>query len=257
MIQRAVYTWRTSRPGWSEGGWETVGHHQWAWSVSAALARRHFDEVVLYTDPDGARTVGALPVWTDVQVLEDWPRREFWGVAKLQTQSLQREPYLHIDGDFFLWEFPDTARHAAVVTQGQEARAAAYFASARAANKHRLAPHVVLPPLDLTYNAGVVGGNDLARLHRYAKDGLAGAEKAAELTDSGVIDVELDRWNYFFEQYQLRAYFSPLEMTQLGHGNHLTGHACYDHVTRNLRKRPEVVEQVIARAVEHGFSPPR
>ena len=104
---RAVQTF------WSAGkslltdsfGWNLPEYHLMSWALSCITLSRYADEVVLYTDMEGKKILVeqlGLP-YTDVVVYENitCPAKH-WAYPKIVTYSLQKEPFLHVDGDVYL-----------------------------------------------------------------------------------------------------------------------------------------------------------
>lgn len=77
--------------------------------LSFETARQHFPITKLYTDRTGANLlVDKLGLeFTEVsQELEalKYYDCKFWALGKLFTYAIQKEPFIHIDNDVFLWE---------------------------------------------------------------------------------------------------------------------------------------------------------
>ena len=90
----------------SQFWWLDAEYHLMSWALSALKLRQHFDRLELYTDSEGARMLIdrlGLP-YTEVKVVYD----RFhcltchWALVKVHTYSLQRESFIHIDGDIYL-----------------------------------------------------------------------------------------------------------------------------------------------------------
>ena len=79
-----------------------------AWALSVETARPHVSGVRLVTDTLGARLlVDELGVeFDEVSLSLDRLERTdpaWWSVGKLVAISEQREPFIHVDADVFLW----------------------------------------------------------------------------------------------------------------------------------------------------------
>jgi len=106
-------------------GWLRPEWHWYSWLWSAHTAMRSYGRVDLITDDEGKRLLVdelALPVSNvelSLQGIEAHPG--LWTYGKLVTYSLQREPFLHIDADVYLWErFPAEILSAPIVVQNFE-----------------------------------------------------------------------------------------------------------------------------------------
>ena len=90
-------------------GWHDASSHIQSWSLSCRLLRRLYDEVELYTDKTGYDLLIEqlkLP-YTNVHVVLDelnTYNTSVWALSKIRTYSLQTTPFIHIDGDVFLWK---------------------------------------------------------------------------------------------------------------------------------------------------------
>ena len=88
--------------------WRDPLHHLLAWGLSVRLARRHYPQCVLVTDSPGkAMLVDELRlpfthVSTELDQLAD-ADSAWWALGKLLAYSIQKEPFVHLDTDVFLW----------------------------------------------------------------------------------------------------------------------------------------------------------
>ena len=87
-------------------GWSHPEYNLMSWALSCLSLRRHYDHVVLYTDSIGKHVLIDLLhlPYTEVNVVFDdfecLPQH--WALAKIYTYSLQKEPFIHVDGDVYL-----------------------------------------------------------------------------------------------------------------------------------------------------------
>lgn len=92
-----------------KAGWASCEYHWMSWALSCHLLRRHYNRVELYTNEMGKRILIdllKLP-YTDVHVVFDNSFKihsQLFSLAKIKTYGLQKEPFLHVDGDVFLWK---------------------------------------------------------------------------------------------------------------------------------------------------------
>lgn len=107
---RAVWSF-WSKPYKARQGrsWREPKHHLLAWGLTLRLAQKHFAETALVTDSDGkALLVDRLglqfsEVSTELDELRDVDPG-WWALGKLVAYSLQRQPFVHLDTDVFLWK---------------------------------------------------------------------------------------------------------------------------------------------------------
>ena len=106
--------------------WASEKHHLLSWILSTETARRHYRPAILHTDDAGARMlVDGLglefdEVHTTLNVLArhdpDW-----WALGKLCAYRAQREPFVHIDNDVYLWKpLPRELEEAPLLAQNAE-----------------------------------------------------------------------------------------------------------------------------------------
>jgi hypothetical protein len=198
-----------------KAGWPTAEYHWMSWAMSCLQACSLFDQVELVTDDLGKQILVdrlGLP-YTNVSTalegtLDSYPS-EVWALAKIFSYSIQTEPFLHIDGDVFLWEKPDKRiMEAGIISQNLEKDLPFYKASLDGINK--VFQH--LPPIYqkgyyenkaiYSGNAGLIGGNDLEFFKIYCKEAFAFIDLNRE--DLGKItQANLPNLNFLFEQYAL------------------------------------------------------
>lgn len=189
-------------------GWISPQHHLMAWALSCLKLREHYDNVELYTDQTGYDwLIGKLQLpYTKVHVVMDelnTYKKELWALAKVKAYSLQDTPFLHVDGDVFIWKpFPPALLEAPLITQNTEL-ATGYYA-------HKFRPIIAelnyLPeafdlrtsPTDIgSCNAGIMGGTDHAFYKNYCQLAFDMVDKndLRKLSDQTLID-----FNIVFEQ---------------------------------------------------------
>jgi hypothetical protein len=117
-----------SKPYHARSGhaWREPLHHYLAWGLTLRLARRHYPETVLVTDAAGkSLLVDALELpFTQVSTALDRlcdVDAGWWALGKLVAYGLQDRPFVHLDGDVFLWQaLPAGLAGADVFTQCPE-----------------------------------------------------------------------------------------------------------------------------------------
>ncbi len=124
---RAVWSLWTKPFQHCEGSvWHSQYHAMLSWALSVALARRHYTETHLVTDDRGAALLVdelRLPfthVSRELNRLDDHDA-DWWALGKLYSYRLQTEPFVHIDGDVFLWKpLPAELQQSVVFAQSPE-----------------------------------------------------------------------------------------------------------------------------------------
>ncbi len=90
------------------GGWIHERYNYMSWALSCLTLRKYYKNVILFTDDLGKELlIDRLELlYTDVRLdlndLEKYDSR-LWAVGKLYTYSLQDKPFIHVDGDVYIW----------------------------------------------------------------------------------------------------------------------------------------------------------
>ena len=167
----------------NSGGWLSFRYNCASWMYSC-LKLRQFYDVELYTDKIGYELLIEklhLP-YTKVHVclddLNDIPV-QMWALSKLYTYSLQTEPFLHIDGDVYIWDrFSNEIENAGLVVQHFEGEKNEpdYRNALRIMKNNDFQMHVSLSDLIeatepiISVNAGVLGGHDTEFINYYSRE---------------------------------------------------------------------------------------
>ena len=196
---RAVQTF------WSAGkslltdsfGWNLPEYHLMSWALSCVTLKRYADEVVLYTDMEGKKILVeqlGLP-YTDVVVYENitCPAKH-WAYPKIVTYSLQKEPFLHVDGDVYLskplslaiCDAPLIAQNKEIGT-GYYRRMVDFFLSNNVVLTDWLRSALQEVSLN-SFNMGVFGGKDIGFIRQYCEESfhLLRDNNLLDLTHKGI-----------------------------------------------------------------------
>lgn len=188
-------------------GWYDYHYHWLSWMLSCHQLRKFYDQVELYTDEFGYDIlINKLKLpYTKVHVVLDVLNEyhpDLWAIAKIYTYSLQDEPFLHVDGDVFIFEaFSEELMQADLITQNQEITTNYYREM-----WNKIAPHLTYLPIEmedfhnevsnLAFNMGIFGGNDVAFLKQYSEKSLMFVQKNKISWEK----INLHNFNVFFEQ---------------------------------------------------------
>ncbi|KWW27685.1 MAG: Uncharacterized protein AUK64_2073 [bacterium P201] len=150
-------------------------------ALSCLLLKRHFKEVTLYCNHRVKNVIIdklKIPYDNIIEVpdfMEEYKECNLWALPKIYTYSLQHEPFLHVDCDWFMFEkLSDSILEADVFGQNIEYDDQMY-------NRHVLEKLIsngcVLPSLVIdeykqekilrVVNAGILGGNDIPIIQKY------------------------------------------------------------------------------------------
>ncbi|RAJ08324.1 hypothetical protein LX64_00972 [Chitinophaga skermanii] len=169
-----------TRPG-LHGGWLDQRFHFFSWALSCLQLRKYYNEVELYTDTLGKQllvdTFG-LPYTKVHVVLDDFPYPDYlWAAPKLKTYGLQEQPFLHVDGDVFIFHPFNTLRtQQNVVYQNREVEqfAGAFYTDiVNDINQKTAKPlpqwlNTMEKNAIVALNAGVYGGLDVPFFQEHA-----------------------------------------------------------------------------------------
>tara|TARA_B110000908_G_scaffold172725_1_gene242401 strand:- start:7974 stop:8471 length:498 start_codon:yes stop_codon:yes gene_type:complete len=116
-------------------GWYAPEYHLMSWALSCLQLRKFYDNVVLYTDEKGYELLInylKLPYTKVIVNLDELNKddSDLWALSKIHTYSKQDEPFLHVDGDVFIWEaFNKDIMKANLIAQNKEIGTAHFYES--------------------------------------------------------------------------------------------------------------------------------
>lgn len=162
-------------------GWSSVHQHYYSWTLSSNLASM-LGPVELYTDSAGAEFLGdvlRLPFAKIHVTLDGFNRSSaLWGAAKVDTYSRQREPFIHLDSDVFLWKpLPQSILEAGVSVQSIEDKMHPNWATIYGPIRELMVDSFAYLPdvyrdeaaCDTAYNVGIIGGSNLDAIGEYCQ----------------------------------------------------------------------------------------
>jgi hypothetical protein len=168
------------QPLHNAGGWLSAEYHWQSWALSVLQLRQFYDEVELITDAAGkAVLIDTLNLpYTSVRVVLDealsaYPH-DLWALAKIHAYSIQKEPFMHVDGDVYIWKrFEDHIEQAPLVAQNFEVDFPFYRKPlATIKNEFQNVPTCMLNEIHeeksiFSSNAGVIGGQNYGFFKEY------------------------------------------------------------------------------------------
>lgn len=188
-------------------GWLSYEYHWLGWILSCNQLVKFYTDVELYTDNFGYEILIQklkLP-YTKVNVvlneINKYPK-DLWALAKIKTYELQKEPFLHVDGDVFIWDkFPKDFLQADLIAQNLE-NTTDYYREMW----DKIVPHLKFIPeeinnyhtgkTNLGCNMGIIGGRDIAFFQKYTQKSFEFVDKNKDAW----ADFNLFNFNIFFEQ---------------------------------------------------------
>jgi len=190
-------------------GWAAPEYHLMSWALSSLQLHKIYQNIELYSNSNAAQLlIDTLELpYHKVNITHDNLNpidKNLWALPKVFTYSLQEEPFLHVDGDVFLFnQFPGSLLKCELIAQNIE-EATDYYTSTQ---KELMANFIYFPncvkadfcssiPIKAV-NAGILGGNNISFIKEYAS-------AAFEYINRNVERLPLiiaDRFNIFFEQH--------------------------------------------------------
>lgn len=194
------------------GGWLSPEYHWMGWALSCLQANRFFDRVELVTDNKGKEILVdrfELPYTSVSTALEgalDEAPPELFSLAKLFTYGRQAEPFMHIDGDVFLFQKPSPEwLDSPLLAQNIDRNLLFYEQTLDKINEcFSFIPACMKkgyykPGAIEAANAGVFGGSNLSFIQEYCAAGFEFISRNRQ--DIGRFPV--GNLNFIFEQYLL------------------------------------------------------
>lgn len=188
-------------------GWFTYKYNWLSWILSCHQLVKYHKEVELYTDQFGYEIlIGKLQLpYTKVHVVLDelnHYHKDLWAIAKIKTFQMQKEPFLHVDGDVFVWEsLTEKFKDSNLVTQNLEVTTDYYRQGWKT-----IFPNLAFLPeamidfhnnkSNLACNMGIIGGTNFDFFNDFTQKSIEFVDKN-ELNWGELKDLN---FNVFFEQ---------------------------------------------------------
>jgi hypothetical protein len=193
----------------NRGGWTDKKYNYMSWALSCLQFRKNYEEVELVTDEWGSNLLIdklGLP-YTSVKVvldeLNDY-HPDLWALGKIYAYSIQDRPFIHADGDIFVYEgLGHQIEKAALTAQNIEDGFSYYEEILKridasfeyipdVLNRFRAKNNRVV-----AVNAGIIGGTDVDFMKEYSKCALDFVDK-----NLGKLDhINIGMFNTVFEQF--------------------------------------------------------
>src|SRR5262245_26405755 len=107
-------------------GWLAPEYNLMSWALSCLQLRKFYTNVSLYADSASAKILAdilKLPYTEVVCSLDALSNhhRDLYALPKLLTYSVQNKPFLHVDGDIFIWKaFDEHLMKSGLIAQNKE-----------------------------------------------------------------------------------------------------------------------------------------
>ncbi|WP_298518244.1 DUF6734 family protein [uncultured Kordia sp.] len=165
----------------SIAGWPHMKYFLMSWTLSCLTFKKVYHTIELITDAKGKEILVdklQLPydsVQVTLDALNHYPKN-LWALGKIHAYALQDEPFIHVDGDVFIWErFNSKIENAELIGQHVDIDTGAnYKSSIQMLREHGLTlPKVIETdlkeqPIIKASNAGIIGGNNVDFFKEFA-----------------------------------------------------------------------------------------
>jgi hypothetical protein len=206
---QTLYVNNSQNPFYNGFGWVKPQYHLMSWALSCLQLNKLYGQIELFANTDAAKLlidILDLP-YEKINVTHDklhLADEKLWALPKLYTYSLQNEPFLHLDGDVFIFEhFSESLLKSELIAQNVE-NATEYYISTQ---KELLLNFNYFPkcvkedfdsPIPIkAINAGILGGNNIIFFKEYADSAFEYINRNLPRLSS----INVDKFNVFFEQH--------------------------------------------------------
>lgn len=207
------------------GGFATVEAHYMAWALSCSLLRNFYKEVELFTDDFGKVLFEKLEIPYDTihpSLQDDFMLNlnpKMWAYAKIFTYSIQEHPFIHVDGDVFLWRpFDSRLLECDVIAQCVEDNMPIYRHSIKVLKETNgsYVPDWVncSEKHPMAFNTGIMGSNNINLIKKYTSLAFQYYKNNCHLFDE--MSIKDDNLNILPEQTLLYELCSKMNGLNVG-----------------------------------------
>lgn len=113
--------WSKAYQNTPNSGWAFRESHYMSWALSCLQLKQFYDEIELVTDSEGADLLINklhLPYTSCLTILDKLKNENpaIWALGKIAAYEVQQEPFIHVDGDIYIWKpFPKRIEEAGIV----------------------------------------------------------------------------------------------------------------------------------------------
>jgi hypothetical protein len=188
-------------------GWYSSEYHWMGWSLSCLQLSQFYAEIELVTNLKGKEILIDklnLP-YSKVTLIDfDELTNEFWSLAKVEAYQIQNEPFLHVDGDIFIWKaFDEEIINSDLIAQNAEDWFSGYDYILNKINEIGGALPSFIEEYDNleSYNLGVVGGLKSEFFNEYRQEVFRFVEMNKQFLSDLVKTYNHSYVNMFIEQF--------------------------------------------------------
>jgi len=190
-------------------GWYAPEYNLMGWTLSCLQLKKYYKDVSLYADNVSARMLIDTLQLPYTELVCDLDKLnnihpKLWALPKIDTYSRQDCPFLHVDGDVFIWKsFDNQLLSSGLITQNLEVSTEYYENNFQKLEKTLtyFPPEIIearkkYSPI-YAYNAGIFGGHDIPFFKDYTGKSLEFIKK----NEAHLPNIDVNVFNIFFEQY--------------------------------------------------------
>lgn len=153
-------------------GWKDPKYHFASWLLSSLLLSKNYKTTVLVTDSLGREVLIdmlRIPYSHCIVMFDDLPSdyNKLWVLPKIKAYTMIDKPFMHVDGDVFLWKRiqQEMFDKGDLWVQNFEIGFRMYHYAKKYMSDNQAVMNDLVSSrfdLDISINAGVIGGNDPA-----------------------------------------------------------------------------------------------
>ena len=207
---QTLYIDETKDPFRDFFGWVRPEYHLIGWALSCLQLHKLYGNIILFANNQAARLlIDTLQLpYSEVNLALDkltLLHPDLWALPKIYTYSLQEQPFLHVDGDVFLFKpFDSGLLEVELIAQNVEVATENFYGITQ---KDLMRHFDFLPPCvrkdfesSIPFqacNAGIMGGHNLSFFQEYAATAFDYVYKNAD----SLKHIRVNGFNVFFEQH--------------------------------------------------------
>ncbi|PKB16142.1 DUF6734 family protein [Flavobacterium sp. 5] len=164
----------------NKGGFICPEIHFMSWTLSCLQLHKFYKNVELHTNEAGKKILidllGLPYTKVHLSLENDFMHSllpSMWAYSKIHTYSLQEKPFLHVDGDIFIWKaFDEKLMQSDLIAQNVESNLPVYKSCITALEKQASFVPSWLNISDSenkAYNAGIIGGTNIPFFKEYTR----------------------------------------------------------------------------------------
>lgn len=149
--------------------------------LSAILARKHYEKVEFFTDKLGKKICDELNIpFTNITVINfDNIHDSLWAYSKLKVYELQKEPFIHIDNDLFLFrKLPEETNVRDITVEVLEQKNQSYHNFQELFSPETPDSYLKHSDNKKGYCMGIFGGTDIDFIQEYSQKAISWCKSA-------------------------------------------------------------------------------